>query len=158
MKTRYGVVAAFCVVLTGTTAAAQQTCETLGKTVDTLRAGDANGTVSVREHVVTHRSRKGDGERVTIEVYRPIEAGRLTLSRRLQRDTTTTGSGSRTVEEIEERSPATPGEPLKVTQRSVTTVRQSGNGATVSEREVFQRDINDRFVLVCSETEDSSVN
>ena len=158
MKMRYGVVAAFCVVLTAATAAAQQTCSTLGETVETLRARDAATTMSVREHVVISHSRSGDEDHVTIEIYRPMNGTRLTLFRRVHRATTTTGDGSQTVEEIEERSPAAPGESPKLIQRSVTTVRRSGNGTMMREREVFQRDVNDRLVLVCSETGDSAEN
>ena len=73
---------------------------------------------------------------------------RLELNRRVSRVTTVTQDGSQTVEETEERNPGSPSEPLRVVQRSVTTLRRSGTDSYVSERQVFEPDGNGRLVLV----------
>ena len=65
--------------------------------------------------------------------------------------TTVTSYGSQTVEETAERNPVAPSEPLRVVQRSVTTVRRSGTNSYVSEQQVFERDANGRLVLVHTE-------
>jgi hypothetical protein len=98
--------------------------------------------------VVTHRTRTNDEERVVIETYAPsMEAGRLALSRRITRVTTVTDDGNETVEETAEPNPAAPSEPLRIVQRSVTSVRGSGTDSYVRERHVFERDVNGRLVL-----------
>ena len=52
------------------------------------------------EKVVTHLARTKDEERVVIETYLPsMEAGRLALSQRVERVTTVTDDGSRTVDQ-----------------------------------------------------------
>jgi hypothetical protein len=156
MKSSYSVVVAFLAVLTGTAAAAQQIGGTFGETVATFCDPDLNRT-TVSERAVTHRSRTGDEDEVLIEIYRPsIEAGRLALSRRVRRVTTATSEGSRIVEEVEAVNPAAPSDPMRIVRRSVTTVRESGTGSSATEREIFERDVNGRFVLVCSESERSS--
>ena len=155
MKIGCGVVAVVCVVLTGTTAAASQTCGTRGETEATLRDPDFDQTLNVSERVVTHCSRTSDGDEVVTEVYTRSIEGRLALSRRVRRVTTVTSDGSQTVEEVERSSPVSPSEPLRVVRRTVTTVRQSGNGTTV-ERQIFTRDINGRFVLVHTESNHTS--
>jgi hypothetical protein len=157
MKSPYSVVvAAFVAVLTGTAAAAQQTSGTLGETAATFCDPDVN-RARLNEQVVTHRSRTGAEDEVTTEIYRPsIEAGRMTLSRRVRRVTTATSDGSRTVEEVEAANLVAPSEPMRIVRRIVTTVRESGTGSSTTEREIFERDVNDRFVLVCSESERSS--
>jgi hypothetical protein len=165
MGTRYGVVAALCAMLTGTTAAAQQICGTRDGTLATLRDRDLtirdrdlNGNRSVSERVVTHRSGTGDEDEVIAETYvRSIEAGRLALSQRVRRVTTRTSDGSRTVEEAEEPNPAAPSDPPRVVRRIVTTVRRSGTGSS-TERQIYERDVNGRFELVCTESERSSSN
>ena len=79
------------------------------------------------EKVVTHRARTKDEERVVIETYLPsIEGGRLALSQRVQPRDNCDDDGSQTVEETEERNPVAPSEPMRIVQRSVTTVRRSG--------------------------------
>ena len=111
------------IVLAATTAMAQQSAGTVTETVTTRR--DLNGRDAVSEKVVTHRARTNDEERVVIETYLPlIYADRLALNRRVRRVTTVTEDGSQTVEETEERNPASPSEPLRVVQRSVTTRAQ----------------------------------
>jgi hypothetical protein len=150
------VVAAFLAVLTGTAAAAQQAGGTLGESVATFCDPDLNRT-RLREQVVTHRSRTGDEDQVLIEIYRPsIEAGRMALSRRVRRVTTARSDGSRTVEEVEAANIAQPSDPPRLVRRIVTTVRESGTGSSATEREIFERDVNGQFVLVCSESERSS--
>jgi hypothetical protein len=156
MKSPYSVVAAaFVAVLTGTAAAPLQTSGTLGVTA-TFCDPDLNRT-RLSERVVTHRSRTGDEDQVITEIYRPsIEAGRMVLSRRVRSVTTATSDGSRTVEEVEAANLAAPSDPPRIVRRIVTTVRENGTGSSATEREIFERDVNGRFVLVCSESERSS--
>jgi hypothetical protein len=155
---RRGVMALWsCIVLAATTAIAQQSAGTVTETVTTRR--DVNGRDAVSEKVVTHRARANDEERVVIETYLPLEyADRLALSRRVSRVTTETQDGSQTIEETEERNPASPSEPLRAVQRSVTTLRRSGSESDsyVSERQIFEPDGNGRFVLVRKQIEQRS--
>jgi len=147
----------FCVVLAATSALAQQSAGTVTETVTTRR--DLNGRDAVSEKVVTHRARTNDEERVVTESYVPLEyADRLSLNRRVRQVTTGTPSGTQTIEEIEERNPGSPSEPLRLVQRSVTTVRRSGNDSEVSERQVFEPDANGRLVLVRKQSEQTSRN
>ena len=139
----------FWVVLAATSAMAQQG-ETVSETLSSRR--DLNGREAVQEKMVTHRARSNNEERVVIETYRPLEyADRLALTRRVRRVTTETQDGSKTVEETEERNPASPSEPLRIVERSVTSVRRSGSDSYLSERQVFQPDGNNRLVLVSEE-------
>ena len=143
------------IVLAATTAMAQQSAGTVTESVATRR--DLNGRDVVSEKVVTHRARTNDEERVVIETYVPLIYGdRLELNRRVRRATTVTKDGSQTVEETEERNPASPSEPLRVVQRSVTTVRKNGDDSHVSERQIFEPDGNGRLVLVRKQTEHAS--
>ena len=98
-----------------------------------------------------------DAGQVITETYAPsFEGGRLTLAGRVRRVTTATPDGDRIVEETEERNPASPSEPLRLIRRSVTNVRKTGADSSVSERQVFERDVNGRMVLVLSQTEQTS--
>jgi hypothetical protein len=145
----------FWILLAATTAMAQQSGETVTETVTTRR--DLNGSDAVREKVVTHRARTNDEERVVIETYLPsLEAGRLALSSRVQRVTTVTDDGSQTVEETAEPNPVAASDPIRITQRSVTTVRRSGSDSYVTERQVFQLDGNGRLVLVRKQIQHTS--
>jgi hypothetical protein len=157
---RRGVMAvSLCIVLATTSAMAQQSAGTVSETVTTRHERDVNGREVVSEKVVTHRGRTNNEERVVVETYvRSIEAGRLALSQRVNRVTTATADGSQTIEETAEPNPAAPTEPLRVVQRSVTTVRTSGNDSYVSERQVFERDANGRLVLVHKQTESAHHN
>ena len=148
-----GVITVWCwIVLAATTAMAQQSAETVTESVTTRR--DLNGRDAVTEKVVTHRDRTKDEERVVIETYAPLfYADRLELNRRVRRVTTETQDGSQTVEDTEERNLGSPSEALRVVERSVTTVRGSGSDSYVSERHVFERDVNGRFVLVRTQTD-----
>jgi hypothetical protein len=152
-----GVITVWCwIALAATTAMAQQSAGTVTESVTTRR--DVNGRDAVSEKVVTHRDRTKDEEWVVIETYAPLTyADRLELNRRVRRATTVTQDGSQTVEETAEYNPALPSEPMRVVQRSVTTVRRSGSGSGsdsyVSERRVLERDANGRFVPVQTQTE-----
>jgi hypothetical protein len=145
----------FGVVLAATSAMAQQSAGTVTETVTTRH--DVNGRDAVSEKVVTHRARTNDEERVVIETYSVSEyTDRLALNRRVRRVTTVTEDGSQTVEETEERNPASPSEPLRVIQRSRTTLRRTGSDSYVSERQIFEPDGNGRFVLVRKQSEQTS--
>jgi hypothetical protein len=133
-------------VLAATNAMAQRNVET---TTETITTRDLNGRDNVSRKVVTQRSRTKNEERIVIEIYDPsIEAGRLALSKRIDRVTTVTEDGSETVEEVAERPLAAPNEPLHVIRRSVTTNRRDGTGAQMSEQHVFEADGNGRLVSV----------
>jgi hypothetical protein len=142
------------IVLAATPAMAQQSLGTVTESVTTRGERDLNGRDIVAERVVTQRTRANDGEQVVVETYLPsMEAGRLALSRRVTRVRTETDDGSQTIEETAERSFAAASEPLRIIQRSVTTVRRRGTDSYVRERHVFERDTNGRFVPVLSQTE-----
>ena len=142
----------FWIMLAATTGMAQQSVGTATETVTIRHERDLNGREVVSEKVVTRRDRTKDEERVVIETYVPlIYADRLELKRRVRRVTAVAQDGSQTVEEIEERNAALPGEPLRLVQRSVTTLRSSGADSYVSERKVFEPDGNGRLVLVRKE-------
>jgi hypothetical protein len=157
---RRGVITVCCyIVLAATTAMAQQRDGTVTVTVTTRRDRDLNGREAVSEKVLTHRARRNGEERVVIETYLPsIEAGRLALSERVNRVTTVTDDGSQTVEETAERNPVAPGEAMRIVRRSVTTVRRSGTDLNVTERQVFELDVNGRLVPVVAQTESASRN
>jgi hypothetical protein len=145
----------FWIALAAPVAMAQQPVDTVTETVTTRR--DLNGQDAVSEKVVTHRARNHDEERVVIETYLPsMEAGRLALSQRVQRVTTVTDDGSQTVEETAEPNPVAASDPMRIVQRSLTTVRRSGNDSYVTERQVFELDGNGRLVLVPKQTEQTS--
>jgi hypothetical protein len=153
-----GVITVWCwIVLAATIAMAQQSAGTVTETVATRR--DRNGRDAVIEKVVTHRAQTNDEERVVIETYVPLEyADRLALNRRVRRVTNVTQDGSQTVEETAERNPVAPSEPLRVVQRSVTTLRRSGTDSYVSERQVFEPDGNGRLERVRKQSEQTSRN
>ena len=148
-----GVITVWCwILLAATTAMAQQSAGTVTEAVSTRR--DLNGRDAVGEKVMTHRAQTDDEEGVVTETYVPfMYADRLELNQRVRRVTTVTQDGSQTVEETEERNPASPSEPLRVVQRSVTTVRKSGDDSYVSERHIFEPDGNGRLVLVRKQSE-----
>jgi len=118
------------------------------------------GTTLVSERHITRRSEAGGREEVVTETYAPgahpgFEA-RLGLSVRVRTSTTAEADGGQsTVEEEEAFNPAAPAEPLRVTRRTVTTVRRAGPDRWATERRVFGRDVNGRMVPIETETEES---
>jgi hypothetical protein len=124
---------------------------------ETIQRLDMNGNLAVEERNVTRRSNANGKEQVVIETYAPYADGisRFALSERTHRTTTATRDGGRdTVEEVEGRSPIAPSDPMRVIRRILTTVRQIGTDRWVTERQVFERDVNGRLRLVINETEE----
>jgi hypothetical protein len=128
---------------------------------ETIQRLDINGKLAVDEKTVTRRSNANEQDHVVIETYAPYVDGvprsdsGLPLSQRVHRTTTATADGGRyTVEEVEGRSPVAPNDPMRVIRRTVTTVRQIGTDRWVTERQVFERDVNGRLRLVINETEE----
>ena len=128
---------------------------------ETIQRRDMNGNMAVDERTVTRRSNANKQDHVVIETYAPYVDGLplsdsgLALSQRVHRTTTATADGGRhMVEEVEGRSPVAPSDPMQVIRRTVTTVRQIGADRWVTERQVFERDIEGRLRLVINETEE----
>jgi hypothetical protein len=127
---------------------------------ETIQRRDMNGNLAVDEKTVTRRSSANKQDHVVIETYAPYVDGltrsdSLTLSQRVHRTTTATADGGRyTVEEVEGRSPVAPNDPMRVIRRTVTTVRQIGTDRWVTERQVFEQDVEGRLRLVINETEE----
>jgi hypothetical protein len=128
---------------------------------DTIQSRDINGKLAVDEKTVTRRSNANEQDDVVIETYAPYvdelprSDSRLALSQRVHRTTTATADGGRyTIEEVEGRNLVAPNDPLRVIRRTVTTVRQIGTDRWVTQRQVFERDVNGRLQLVINETEE----
>lgn len=151
------VVVFFWVVLAVTAATAQHNGQPVTQTVDTLTQRDVNGVERVGRQVITRSSRIPQGEEVVLETYSPsVQEGRLALSRRIRRLTTKTSDGTQTVEETEARSEASPGDPMRVIKRSVTTVRTDASGVQTTEQQLFELDVNGRFAPVLRQIEQKS--
>ena len=128
---------------------------------ETIERLDMNGKLAVDERNVTRRSNANGQEHVVIETYAPYADGfsrsdsSLALSQRVQRTTRATADGGRqTVEEVESRSQVAPGDPMRLIRRTVTTVRQIGSQRWVTERQVFERDVNGRLELLFNDVEE----
>jgi hypothetical protein len=131
---------------------------------ETVRRADDNGNLTLRERTLTRRiASEGRDEEVT-ETFAPedgssIRSGaplsRLRLIQVVRRSTTALADGGfRRIEEVERRNPVAPSEPLRVIQRTFTTVRRAGPDRWMTEREVFELDVNGRFVPTIKETEE----
>jgi hypothetical protein len=126
---------------------------------ETIERRDVNGKLAVGERHVTRRSITNDQEQVVTEVYAPYADGSspLALSQRIHQTTTGTADGGRsTVEEVESRSSVAPGDPMRVTRRTETTVRPIAPGRWLTERQVFERDVNGQLRAVINETEETA--
>jgi hypothetical protein len=124
---------------------------------ETIQRPDLSGNLAVREVNLTRSSGTKEQEQVVIETYAPQTDvhsldGRPPLRTRVLRTTTATADGgSYTVEEVEARSRVSPNEPLRVIRRIVTTVSPSGPGEQITQRQVFELDVNGRLRLVRTE-------
>ena len=130
---------------------------------DTVLRPDLNGRLIATERTITRRSGSDGRDEMLVEAYAPSAwviagyDGRLALSHRIRTSTMETADGGRTtIEEVEQPNPAAPGDPVLVTQRTVITVRSLGSNQWVSQREVFERDMDGRMVSVLRKNEQTS--
>jgi hypothetical protein len=128
---------------------------------ETVQRPDVNGRLVPTERIVTRRTESNGQEQVTVETYSQDaegfarSGGRLALSQRIRRSTTTS-DGHATVEEVEARSRVSPSDPMRVVQRTVVTVRTIASGREVTEHQVFELDVNGRLTPVLTETEETA--
>jgi hypothetical protein len=127
---------------------------------ETIRRPDLNGSLTVTEKIVTRRSDLKGQQQLVIETYAPNGEGffrpgaRLALSERIRRSTTATADGGRlTIEEVEAHNRVAPSDPMRVVQRTVTTISPDRQ---VTRRQVFERDLNGRLTPVMWETEEAA--
>lgn len=127
---------------------------------ETLLRPDLNQRLVPAERTITRRSGSNGRDETVVETFAPsawVTAGydaRLALSHRIRTSTMETADGGRTtIEEVEAPNPAAPGDPMRVTRRTVITVRSAGADRWVSDREVFERDVDGRMVSVLKESE-----
>jgi len=130
---------------------------------ETIQRPDVSGKLTVSERSLTRRVTADGREDVVIETYRRNFEGLVRtdsgfgLSQRVRRSSTPTAGGGRdVVEEVEARNPVARNDPMRVIRRTVATVRPIGPGRWTTERQVFERDVNGRLVLVATETEETS--
>ncbi len=129
---------------------------------ETIHSPDLTGTLVVSRRSITRRSDVNGRDDVVTETYARNAEGyvrsdsRMGLGSRIRTSTTDTGDGGhRTVEEVEARNPVSPGEPLRLTRRTVTTVRRIGPNRWATERQVFALDLNGRMAPVMTEIEET---
>jgi hypothetical protein len=124
---------------------------------ETIQRTDLNGNLAIVEMNVIRSSRTKEQEHVVIETYAPITDvrgtnGRPPLRERVHRTTTTSADGVRhSVEEVEARSRVSPNEPMRMIRRTVTTTSPTDADQWVTERQVFELDVNGRLRLVRNE-------
>ena len=129
---------------------------------ETVQRPDLNGRLVTTERIVTRRSESNGQEQATVETYSQDaegfsrSGGRLALSQRVRRSTTITSDGHATVEDVEARSRVSPGDPMRVVQRTVVTVRNVASGRQVTERQIFELDVNGRLTPVLTETAETA--
>jgi hypothetical protein len=128
---------------------------------ETIHRPDINGTLALSERIVTRRSEVNGQEQLVVETYSPDAEGFLrtggpvALRQRVRRSTTAASDGGQSiVEEVEARSRVSPSDPMRVVQRTVVTVRNAGPNRLITERQVFERDVDGRMALVMTETEE----
>jgi len=125
---------------------------------ETLLRPDLNQRLVPAERTIARRSGSNGRDETVVETFAPsawVTAGydaRLALSNRIRTSTMETAGGRTTIEEVEAPNPAAPGDPMRVTRRTVITVRSDGADRWVSEREVFERDVDGRMVTVLKES------
>jgi hypothetical protein len=133
------------------------------ETEETSLQRDVNGTLWERERMVSRLTNQNGQESLLIERFTndgryPVSSSlRRTLSSRIRRTATTRADGDREiVEDVEERSPVAPEDPLRIVQRTIETVRRTGAGRWETNRQVFERDPNHRLVLTIVETRETT--
>ena len=133
---------------------------TIGTTEDaeeTIQQRDLNGALWERARTVSRATGRNGREDLVVETFThdPYLSGsstRPSLSARVRRTTTPRADGGRQiVEEVEERNPVAVDDPLRIVRRVVETMRRTGAGGWETERQVFERDPNNRLILTTSE-------
>ena len=136
-----------------------------GETIEeeVVERPDLNGRLTLTERSVTRRSRTDGRDDVVTETYAQQDHGYtasaapLRLTRRVRSSTTAAGDGGRsTIEEVEARSLVSPGDALRVVQRSLVTVRRIGPNRWVTDRQIFELDANGRMSLTATESEETT--
>ena len=125
---------------------------------ETVRRRNDTGALSLSEKIVTRESRKNGQDETVTETYSAntpgglaSSIGRLELDQRVRQTTSTITGGQQTVREVEGRKPGSPNEPLRVIERTVETVKQTGPNQWEVQREVYALDGNGRLVAVTKE-------
>ena len=129
--------------------------------IETVQRPDMSGNLAVSERNITRRSVANGREDVVIETYGQTADGYIRsntpmgLSYRVRRSTTVTADGGRDiVEEEEGLSRVESGGPMRLLRRTLTTVRKTGDDRWVTERRIFERDVNGRMVPISTEIEE----
>jgi hypothetical protein len=127
---------------------------------ETIRRPDMSGMLVLSERNVTHRFEANGAQQQVIETFSQDTPGlywsgpHLTLRERVRVSTTPTPDGGRqTIEEVESRNSVAPGDPMRVVRRVVETVRNVGPDRWITERQVFERDVNGRLEPISMERE-----
>lgn len=126
---------------------------------ETIGQRDLNGALWERQRTVSRVTRQNGREDMVVEIFDQERSAygstnRPSMSGRIHRTITPRADGGRElVEQVEERSLVAPDDPLRVVRRIVETTWRTGAGGWETERQVFERDPNNRLVLTTSETE-----
>jgi hypothetical protein len=125
---------------------------------ETVRRLNDEGKLSLSERNVTRQSKSNGQEETVKETYSAntpgglaSSVGQLQLQERIRQTTSTTPGGQQTVREVEGRKPGFPNEPLRVIERTMETVKQTGPNQWEVQREVFALDGSGRLVPVVKE-------
>jgi len=129
----------------------------------TVQRPNLTGALVVADKVVSRTVESNGENRTVIETYGQNAEGfvrldnHLALQQRVTRSTTVTPDGGGTsVEEVEARNFLSPNDPIRVTRRTVETIRRVAPGRWVTDRQIFERDPNGRLVLVAEDTQETT--
>jgi hypothetical protein len=126
---------------------------------ETIRQSDLNGALWDRQRTVSRVTRQNGREDVVVEMFDQERSAfgsttRPSMSGRIHRTITPRADGGRElVEQVEERSLVAPDDPLRIVRRVVETTWRTGAGGWETERQLFERDPNNRLILTTFETE-----
>ena len=116
---------------------------------------DVNGRWLATERRSDVIRQTGPSERLEEQTIEHLDVNGKVMIVEVHRMTTKT-DGRSTLEEVEGPSLVSPGDPARVIRRTVTTVRPNGADRSITEREVFELDVNGRMTRVARETVESS--
>ncbi len=129
---------------------------------ETVLRRDEAGKLTVSERTVV-RSSEARGRQETIRESFSVGGDgvnesdrRLKLRERVRTITTPVAGGDEVAEDIEARPAGAPNEPMRLTRRTVETVRRADRGRVETVTEVFELDANSRLVLIARETREST--